>query len=118
MRLLPNTPIHSLTNNLISLQLLDDTVFEEECRQKSICVISILPDILDTGAEGRNNYLKIIKDLGDKYKKRKFGYVMPEIIFLYSIALLILNQSKCFNMLLLFRIYMAVPYKNSKLMCL
>lgn len=56
-------------------ELLDDTVFDEECRQKSICIVSILPDILDTGAEGRNSYLKVVKDLGDKYKKRKFGWV-------------------------------------------
>ena len=56
--------------------MLNDAVFAEECREKSICIISILPDILDTGAKGRNEYLDTIKAIGDKYKKRKFGYVV------------------------------------------
>jgi len=56
-------------------ELLNDDVFTEECREKSICLISILPDILDTGAEGRNQYITVLKELGDKYKKRKFGWV-------------------------------------------
>ncbi|XP_063691371.1 protein disulfide-isomerase A6 homolog [Bolinopsis microptera] len=55
-------------------ELLNDEMFAEECREKGICLISILPDILDTGAEGRNNYLTTLKELGDKYKKRKWGW--------------------------------------------
>ena len=54
-------------------QLLNDEIFAEECREKGICLISILPDILDTGAEGRNTYLTTLRELGDKYKKRKWG---------------------------------------------
>jgi len=55
-------------------ELLNDDVFNEECREKSICLISILPDILDTQAAGRNAYLETLKQLGDKYKKRKWGW--------------------------------------------
>jgi len=55
-------------------ELLNDEVFAEECREKGICLISILPDILDTGAAGRNEYLETLKQLGDKYKKRKWGW--------------------------------------------
>ena len=53
--------------------MLNDDIFAEECREKGICLISILPDILDTGAEGRNTYLTTLRELGDKYKKRKWG---------------------------------------------
>lgn len=56
-------------------ELLNDAVFQEECAAKSICVLTILPDILDTGAAGRNEYLHLLQDMGDKYKKRKFGWV-------------------------------------------
>ena len=61
-------------------------MFAEECREKSICLISILPDILDTGASGRNAYLNTLKELGDKYKKRKWGFV--------NITYLLLNHIK------------------------
>jgi len=56
-------------------ELLSDDIFKEECREKSICLVSILPDILDTGAKGRNEYIEILKAMGDKYKKRGFGWV-------------------------------------------
>lgn len=56
-------------------ELVDDAVFQEECGAKSICVVTILPDILDTGAAGRNEYLDVLAEMGDKYKKRKFGWV-------------------------------------------
>jgi len=56
-------------------ELLNDDVFTEECRENSICIVSILPDILDTGAKGRNEYLETLRAMGDKYKKRKFGWV-------------------------------------------
>lgn len=55
-------------------ELLNDDVFTEECREHGICIVSILPDILDTGAAGRNEYLETLRQLGDKYKKRKWGW--------------------------------------------
>ncbi|XP_071950978.1 protein disulfide-isomerase A6 homolog [Antedon mediterranea] len=40
-----------------------------------LCVISVLPDILDTGAAGRNKYLDILRDVADQYKKKGWGWV-------------------------------------------
>ena len=55
------------------IQLTDDSVFVEECREKPLCVISVLPHILDTMAEGRNNMITMLKELGDKYKAKQWG---------------------------------------------
>ena len=34
-----------------------------------------MPDILDTLASGRNNYLSILKELREKYKPKLWGWV-------------------------------------------
>lgn len=57
------------------VELTGDSVFGEECREKTLCIISVLPHILDTGAEGRNNMIKLLKELGDKYKAKQWGWV-------------------------------------------
>lgn len=57
------------------IELTDDSVFVEECREKPLCVISVLPHILDTMAEGRNNMITMLKELGDKYKAKQWGWV-------------------------------------------
>merc|ERR1719318_797658 len=45
-------------------------------QESSMCSRSCsLPDILDTGAEGRNNFLNTLKTLGEKYKRKMWGYV-------------------------------------------
>lgn len=38
-------------------QLLSDKQFHDEC-DKGVCIISFLPHLIDSGAEGRKNYLK------------------------------------------------------------
>lgn len=60
------------------LQVISSDVLKAECNEKPICVVSILPHILDTGAEGRNNYLNILKELGEKYKKKQWGWIWAE----------------------------------------
>ena len=47
----------------------------DECTSKQLCVVSFLPHILDTGAEGRNNYITLLKGMGDKYKQKSWGCV-------------------------------------------
>lgn len=42
---------------------------------KQICLLGVLPDILDSGAEGRNDYLDVMKRLGEQYKSRPWGLV-------------------------------------------
>lgn len=56
-------------------EIVDDSVIREACDEHQICVVAVLPDILDTGAEGRNRYIKMLTDLGEKYKKKSWGWV-------------------------------------------
>ncbi|XP_004211312.1 protein disulfide-isomerase A6 [Hydra vulgaris] len=56
-------------------QLTSDSVLKDNCNEKPLCVISFLPDILDTQAAGRNAYLDLLRELGEKYKKKLWGWV-------------------------------------------
>ncbi|KAK5639052.1 hypothetical protein RI129_011544 [Pyrocoelia pectoralis] len=59
-------------------QILGETNFKEDCDQKPLCVISVLPHILDCQADCRNEYLNVLKDMGEKYKKKMWGWVWSE----------------------------------------
>jgi len=60
------------------LELVNNEVFKSNCEGKPICVVSVLPHILDSGASGRNNYLNILKSMGEKYKKKMWGWIWTE----------------------------------------
>lgn len=60
------------------LQIVNADVFKAECSEKPVCVVSVLPHILDTGASGRHNYINILKELGEKYKKKMWGWIWSE----------------------------------------
>lgn len=59
-------------------QAVDSKVLTGNCNEKPLCVISFLPHILDSGAEGRNKYLSVLKELGEKYKKNLWGWLWSE----------------------------------------
>merc|ERR1712079_312329 len=46
--------------------------------EKSLCVIAFLPHILDCQSKCRNNYIKMLKNLGDKFKKQGWGWLWTE----------------------------------------
>uniref|UniRef100_A0ABM0MCV6 protein disulfide-isomerase n=1 Tax=Saccoglossus kowalevskii TaxID=10224 RepID=A0ABM0MCV6_SACKO len=66
---LPPPEIHEIT---------EEKVLTDSCEGHQLCVISILPHILDTGAVGRNKYLNLLLDMADKYKKKQWGWVWAE----------------------------------------
>lgn len=45
----------------------------QACSEKPLCVVSVLPHILDCNAACRNDYLAILARLGDKYKNKMWG---------------------------------------------
>ena len=53
-------------------QLTSDEVLKTAC-EAQICIISILPNILDCQSQCRNKYLATLKELGEKYKKQQWG---------------------------------------------
>lgn len=51
-----------LSANVSANQLLSESQFREECGS-TLCLLAFLPDILDSGVDGRLNYLKILNDV-------------------------------------------------------
>eukprot|EP00112_Aurelia_sp_Birch-Aquarium-sp1_P001478 Seg1159.16 transcript_id=Seg1159.16/GoldUCD/mRNA.D3Y31 product="Protein disulfide-isomerase A6" protein_id=Seg1159.16/GoldUCD/D3Y31 len=60
------------------IELTGNDALKSECQDKQLCVVSVLPHILDSMAEGRNQYLKLLKELGEKYRKKMWGWVWTE----------------------------------------
>lgn len=88
------------------VQITSSEVFQKQCTEKNLCIISVLPSIIDCPAFCRNKYLHILKQLGEKYKRHGWGWVWTEAgdqIGLESVleiggsgypALLVLNPAK------------------------
>ncbi|XP_076261162.1 protein disulfide-isomerase A6 homolog CaBP1 [Rhynchophorus ferrugineus] len=60
------------------LQVTSQDIFKNECEQKPLCIIAVLPHILDCQAECRNNYIQMLTELGDKFKKKMWGWIWAE----------------------------------------
>ncbi|XP_028295238.1 protein disulfide-isomerase A6 [Gouania willdenowi] len=60
------------------LELLNEEIFKTTCADSQLCIIAMLPHILDTGASGRNGYLDIMKQMAEKYKKKMWGWLWAE----------------------------------------
>ncbi|XP_066268412.1 protein disulfide-isomerase A6-like [Branchiostoma lanceolatum] len=71
--------LHAETINPPELvEVVSAEVMKENCNEKPLCVVSFLPNILDTGAAGRNQYLGTLKEVGEKYRKKLWGWVWAE----------------------------------------
>ncbi|KAM9435977.1 protein disulfide-isomerase A6 [Clarias gariepinus] len=60
------------------LEILSEDVLKKTCEDSQLCVIAVLPHILDTGAEGRNAYLDVMTKMAEKYKKKMWGWLWTE----------------------------------------
>jgi protein disulfide-isomerase A6 len=58
---------------MFSLQIIDEGTLKEACEEHPLCVVSVLPHILDCQAECRNGYLQTLNTMGEKYKKKMWG---------------------------------------------
>ncbi|XP_023336650.1 protein disulfide-isomerase A6 homolog [Eurytemora carolleeae] len=61
-------------------QILSDADVEEGCGEHPLCVIAFLPHILDCQASCRNAFLEDLRKLGDKYKKKSWGWLWSEAV--------------------------------------
>lgn len=59
-------------------EITDGDVLKKTCDDHQLCVVAVLPHILDTGASGRNDYLNIMKAMANKYKKKFWGWLWTE----------------------------------------
>ncbi|GLV37609.1 calcium-binding protein 1 [Carabus blaptoides fortunei] len=60
------------------IQIVDENSFKNACDQKPLCVVSVLPHILDCQSECRNDYLTILKTMTEKFKKKMWGWTWFE----------------------------------------
>lgn len=58
-------------------QIIQEETLKDAC-DKPLCVISVLPHILDCQSECRSTYINILKEMGEKYKKKMWGWVWSE----------------------------------------
>lgn len=59
-------------------QLTSKKVLEDTCNNAQVCAIAVLPHILDDTAKGRNDRLKMIRDVIEIYKRKKWGWLWAE----------------------------------------
>lgn len=59
-------------------QIVNQDVLKEACEEHPLCVVAVLPHILDCQSSCRNSYIKILTTLGEKFKKKSWGWVWSE----------------------------------------
>lgn len=59
-------------------QIVDEKTFKSICADKVICVISILPHILDCQSKCRNAYLETLATVAGKHKEKAWGWGWAE----------------------------------------
>jgi protein disulfide-isomerase A6 len=59
------------------LELTSAEVLKTGCGNP-LCVVSVLPQLLDCQSKCRKKYLSILRELGDKFKKNMWGWVWTE----------------------------------------
>ncbi|KYN37122.1 Protein disulfide-isomerase A6 [Trachymyrmex septentrionalis] len=76
-----NWALEKLAENIPApevVQITSEKKLRAACEDKPICVVSVLPHILDCQSDCRNGYLKTLSTLGEKYKKKMWGWVWAE----------------------------------------
>ncbi|RWS13471.1 Protein disulfide-isomerase A6-like protein [Dinothrombium tinctorium] len=62
------------------VQITDEKVLKDVCENSQLCVISFLPHILDCQSKCRNDYLEVLKQIGEKFKRNHWGYLWSEAV--------------------------------------
>ena len=60
------------------VQVTSEASVEAGCANHPLCVIAFLPHILDCDANCRNGHIEDMTKLGDKYKKKDWGWLWSE----------------------------------------
>lgn len=62
------------------IQITNEKDLTKNCESKQLCIISILPHILDCNAKCRNEYLDTLKKIAEKFKKNQWAYLWAEAV--------------------------------------
>ncbi|XP_068140091.1 protein disulfide-isomerase A6 homolog [Drosophila tropicalis] len=60
------------------IEIINESTFDTACEGKPLCVVSVLPHILDCDAKCRNKFLDTLRTLGEKYKQKQWGWGWTE----------------------------------------
>jgi len=60
------------------VQAISEDAVSAACENHPLCVIAFLPHILDCQSDCRNSFIKDLTKLGDKYKKKDWGWLWSE----------------------------------------
>lgn len=61
-------------------QVINTAILKKACEEQPLCVISILPHILDCQSACRNEYIDILKKVGNRFRKMRWGWIWAEAI--------------------------------------
>lgn len=61
------------------VQITDPAVFTKNCDASiPLCVVTVLPHIYDCQAKCRDEYLEVLRSLGEKYKQKMWGWLWTQ----------------------------------------
>ncbi|GIX82821.1 protein disulfide-isomerase A6 homolog [Caerostris darwini] len=61
-------------------QVINSAELKKACEDHPLCVVSILPHILDCQSACRNDYIDILKKVGNRFRKNQWGWVWAEAL--------------------------------------
>lgn len=60
------------------VELLNHSRLEEACDQKQMCLIAFMPSLFDCQSKCRNNYISLMKKMGEKFKRHQWSWLWTE----------------------------------------
>ncbi|VDK84632.1 unnamed protein product [Litomosoides sigmodontis] len=60
------------------VEAVSQEVVDNVCKEKQLCIIAVLPYILDCQSNCRNAYLEVLKESAKKFKRNLWGWVWTE----------------------------------------
>lgn len=60
------------------IELTSEAAAKKACDNKPLCIVSVLPHILDCDSKCRNEYLTILRNAANDFKKRQWGWLWAE----------------------------------------
>lgn len=60
-------------------ELTNKDALDKACTDAQVCIVAFLPHILDDQASGRNDRLKLLRNMIDVYKRKKWGWLWTTV---------------------------------------
>ncbi|VDN10263.1 unnamed protein product [Dibothriocephalus latus] len=57
------------------LEITSNTVLQNACTEKQLCIIAVLPHLLDCQSKCRNKYIDLLKKSAEKFKENDWGWL-------------------------------------------